>query len=86
MACLNYDSESESDYDFDQYDAIPTAGSETKAEESSEREEMPIGISSDPILIDKDRHQLFYCIQETWHIYGNFLSFCSYTSSYLCKF
>jgi len=71
MACLNYDSESESDYDFDQYDAIPTAGSETKAEESSEREEMPIGISSDPILIDKDRHQLFYCIQETWHIYGN---------------
>ena len=47
---------------------------------------MPIGISSDPILIDKDRHQLFYCIQETWHIYGNFLSFCSYTLSYLCKF
>lgn len=33
---------------------------------------MLIGISSDPILADSDRYQLFCRLQNTWHIYGSF--------------
>lgn len=43
-------------------------------------EEILIKISSDPVLKDSDRCQLFCKIQETWHIYGNFCNFISYTA------